>query len=186
MSYLIADFESQVRLVGRTFKWYANVATELNAIAAALGTDATAHDKTIEVAPSGLRLGLASNTHFTNAVLRVVNAGKGGNLTPAAMGTAITGGLSQILVPVNTAAPVASGTGAVGDTLSCTTGTWQYSPTSYRYQWFRGGATIAGATASTYLLQAADSGANVSCGVTAINAAGPSASGALSNAIAVA
>ena len=85
--------------------------------------------------------------------------------------------------PVNTVAPVASGTLTVGSTLSCTTGTWTNSPT-YTYQWQRGGANISGATSSTYVTVSADGGTSVGCLVTATNASG-SASQA-SNTLAIA
>lgn len=77
--------------------------------------------------------------------------------------------------PVNTVAPVVSGTAAVGSTLSCTTGTWTNSPTSYTYQWQRDTQgsdpynNIGGATASTYLLVNADIGCHIRCQVTAHN-----------------
>ena len=41
-------------------------------------------------------------------------------------------------LPVNTLAPVVSGTTEVGQELVCTTGTWTNSPTGYAYQWFQG------------------------------------------------
>jgi hypothetical protein len=183
MSFQIADFTGQVLLNTKIHYANPNRAAELNAIATALGSDPSTHDTTITTAPAGLQPGNPANSRFTNDILAVVNAGKGGNLTNAAMAAAITAGLANEIPPVNTAAPVVSGTGTVGLTLSCTSGTWQYSPT-YAYQWLRGGATIAGATAATYLLQAADSTTSVSCRVTATNAAG--ATPATSNAIAVA
>jgi hypothetical protein len=184
MSYKIADFSSQIQLVGMIHKWYATRATELNAIVAALGTDATRRSTELQTGPvQTLRPGHRLNTRFTNDILLLVNAGKGGNLLPAAMAAAITAVMSKFLVPVNTVAPVASGTGTVGQTLSCTQGTWQYA-TSYAYQWLRGATNIVGAIAATHVLVAADSGTNVSCRVTATNAAGSAA--ATSNAIAVA
>lgn len=85
--------------------------------------------------------------------------------------------------PANTVAPVASGTGTVGQVLSVTDGTWTNSPSSYAYQWRRGGVSIAGANSSTYTLVAGDSGTNVDCRVTATNSGG--SVGANSNAIAV-
>lgn len=86
--------------------------------------------------------------------------------------------------PVNTAAPAASGTALVGQALSCTAGTWTGTPSiSYAYQWRRGGADISGATASTYVLTAADQGHGIDCAVTATNGAGSAA--ADSNDIAV-
>lgn len=84
--------------------------------------------------------------------------------------------ISRILVadaiPVNTVAPVVSGTRVAGYTLSCTQGTWSGVPTSYAYQWLRDGVAISGATSSTYLLDVADVGKSVACAVTASNANG--------------
>jgi hypothetical protein len=183
MSYKIADFTGQVTLASRVHKWNPNRAAELNAIATALGTDTTTHDTTMKTAPAGLRPGLSTNTRFTNDILLVVNAGRAGNLTAAAMGAAITAGLANELPPVNTAAPVASGTGTVGQNLTTTNGTWTYGQT-YTYQWLRGGVPISGGVNQTYALVGADSGTSVSCQVTAHNPAGTAS--ATSNAIAVA
>ena len=184
MSYQLADFVSQVQWISRVHYANPNRATELNAICNLLATDPTTHDATIETPPAGLQPGNVANTHFTNAVLEIVNRGKGGNLRPLDMGNAITAELSEIFAPVNTSPPVISGTGTVGQTLTSTVGNWTYVPTSYTYQWLRNGANIAGATASTYTLAAADSGESVSMELTAINAAGSTS--IISNAIAVA
>ncbi len=78
-------------------------------------------------------------------------------------------------VPVNSVAPVASGLLPVGSTLSCTTGTWTNSPTSFGYQWLRAGAAISGATSATYVTVTADGGTSVGCQVRAFNAGGGSA-----------
>lgn len=77
--------------------------------------------------------------------------------------------------PANTALPTISGTPTVGYLLTASNGTWSGSPTSYAYQWKRGGVAISGATASTYELVAADSGANITLTVTATNAYGSTA-----------
>jgi hypothetical protein len=75
--------------------------------------------------------------------------------------------------PVNTVAPVVSGTATFGQTLSTTDGTWTGVPTpSFTYQWQRTGSNIGGATSSTYVLVAADVGNTIRCVVTATNAAG--------------
>jgi molybdopterin-binding protein len=74
--------------------------------------------------------------------------------------------------PVNTTAPVLGGTPAVGSTLSCSNGTWENGPTGYEYAWLRGSTPIAGASASSYQVQAADQGFSITCEVTAINGAG--------------
>ena len=73
----------------------------------------------------------------------------------------------------------------MGSTLSCTTGTWSNSPTSYAYQWLRNGGGISGATSSTYVTVTADGGTSVSCRVTATNAIGPGLP-ATSNTLAIA
>jgi hypothetical protein len=184
MSYQIAAFTNEIKTTAAIHSGNPNRAAELTAIATALGSDTSTHDTTITTAPAGLVPGAAGQTRFTNDCLLIVNAGKAGNLTNAAMAAAITGGLASELPPANTAAPVASGTGTIGQNLTTTNGTWTNSPTSFQYQWMRGGSNIAGATAAIYALVGADSGNNVSCRVTAINAAGSTS--AQSNAIAVA
>lgn len=182
MSYQIADFASQVALNVMMHPAYPNRATELTAIATALGSDTTTHDTTIQAAPAALIPGQPGNSRFTNDVLLVVNAGKAGNLTNAAMAAAITAGLANEIPPTNTAAPVVSGTGTVGSNLTTTNGTWTYGQT-YAYQWRRGGVNIAGATNATYALVGADSGTSVGCAVTSSNPAGSAT--AFSNTIAV-
>jgi hypothetical protein len=182
MTFQVADFAGQVRLNAMIHAPNPNRAAELNAIATALGTDPTTHDTTLQTAPAGLRPGNAANTKFTNDILAVVNAGKGGNLTNAQMAAAITAGLSNELPPVNTAAPVASGTGTVGLTLTCTQGTWTYGQT-YAYAWLRDGTPVTNGAASTYVLVAADSTHTLTCRVTATNPAGSTSM--ISNGIAV-
>jgi hypothetical protein len=61
---------------------------------------------------------------------------------------------------------------SVGQTLTCSTGTWGYTPTSYAYQWKKNGVSIGGATSSSYTVQAGDSGAVLTCEVTATNVTG--------------
>lgn len=81
--------------------------------------------------------------------------------------------------PKNTSPPAISGTATVGSTLTATPGSWTSStqPT-YSYQWKRcdtkgnGCSNIAGATSSSYLLQAADANNSVRVDVTAKNADG--------------
>ena len=92
---------------------------------------------------------------------------------------------SGVSPPVISVAPVASGSLTVGSTLSCTTGTWTNSPTSYAYTWLRGGSTISGATSATYVTVTADGGTSVGCSVIASNAGGASSPSA-SNTLAIA
>jgi fibronectin type 3 domain-containing protein len=83
--------------------------------------------------------------------------------------------------PVNASPPTITGTAEKGQVLSASTGTWGgTTPIGYAYQWRRcdsGGANcadIAGATAQTYLLVAADVDATIRVAVTASNVAGSS------------
>jgi hypothetical protein len=78
-------------------------------------------------------------------------------------------------VPSNTVLPAISGTEAVGETLTCSTGTWTGSPSSYAYTWENENVDIGGETSNTYVLQASDEGDTLTCGVIATNATGSSA-----------
>jgi hypothetical protein len=72
------------------------------------------------------------------------------------------------LPPVATVAPSISGTGAVGETLTCSTGTWSNGPiATYSYQWKRNGSNISGANAGTYVVVLADESARIDCEVRA-------------------
>jgi hypothetical protein len=84
---------------------------------------------------------------------------------------------ATLAAPVNSALPAVLGTDVVGSTLTCSTGTWANTPTSYTYRWLRDGVAISGETASTYVSVTGDSyyGVAITCGVTAINATGSSA-----------
>jgi hypothetical protein len=108
-----------------------------------------------------------------------------------------TSGINATMVPsapVNTVAPVVSGTPAVGSLLTCTSGSWTGEneltlatgwplTTPFAYQWLRDGSAIAGATSTAYLVQAADLGHGLVCEVTGTNAAGHSS--AKSNSLAI-
>lgn len=88
------------------------------------------------------------------------------------VGSFVSGGGTP---PVNTVAPVISGTQVVGQTLSTTNGTWIGDPTpSFTYQWYRGATLISGATSNTYVLTQADAGntSNITCRVTGTNILG--------------
>src|SRR5206468_1685230 len=86
---------------------------------------------------------------------------------------------SAAVAPSNSALPTLSGTAQQGQTLTAGSGTWSgTTPLSYAYQWSRcnstGGscALVSGATASSYLLGAADVGSTMRVSVTASNSAG--------------
>jgi hypothetical protein len=80
-------------------------------------------------------------------------------------------------IPTATAHPVLSGSAGVGKKLSTSTGSWN-STVTVAYQWLRcaadgsGCAPIPGATASSYLLAAADAGHTLEARVSGTNAAG--------------
>ena len=81
-------------------------------------------------------------------------------------------------IPGNVSAPGISGSVAVAETLSTSTGSWTGSPTSFTYQWRRCDAAgqscsdIAGATSSSYAVTADDIGATLRARVTATNISG--------------
>lgn len=74
--------------------------------------------------------------------------------------------------PSNSTPPAITGSAQEGQTLTCSTGTWTNTPTSYAYQWKRAGSNISGATSSTYTVQASDVGQAVKCTITATNGSG--------------
>ena len=120
----------------------------------------------------------------TSSAYTTVSADGGQSLTCVVTATnaigaslpATSNALAILGVPANSVAPVASGLLTVGSTLSCTTGTWSNSPTSYAYTWLRGGTPISGATSASYVTVSADGGTSVGCAVVATNASGNSAS----------
>lgn len=115
----------------------------------------------------------------TSSTYVLVGADVGFTIKSKVTGTNTSGALSvssaatgTALATRNTAVPTISGTATNGSLLTATTGTWTNTPT-YTYQWIRGASTvIAGATASTYTLQAADVGTTVKVTVTATTANG--------------
>jgi surface protein len=84
-------------------------------------------------------------------------------------GSAISGPLPP--APVNTVLPVISGTTTLGSVLTTTNGTWTNTPSLYIYQWKRN-TTNVGTNTPSYTLVSADSGAAITCVVTAINGGG--------------
>ena len=111
------------------------------------------------------------------AISSEVTAINAGGSTAEASGNAE---IADNYTPVNTVAPVISGSTPVGSTLTTTSGTWTNSPT-FAYQWYRGATLITSATAATYVTVTADTGLAVTCRVTGTNPVG-SAVG-ISNAI---
>lgn len=102
--------------------------------------------------------------------VRVTATGAGGTGSPATSSGVV---ITALAAPVNTVAPVVSGSTNYGSVLSCTTGTWTGNPTpTYTYQWKKAGVNISGETASTYTTVLGDVAASVTCDVTATNSQG--------------
>lgn len=66
--------------------------------------------------------------------------------------------------------PRITGTARVGRVLTLNRGSWSPAPVAYRYQWYRSGRAIAGATAATYRIPASAAGARLTVRVTASKA----------------
>ena len=83
-----------------------------------------------------------------------------------------------VVAPAATDPPAISGRATVGASLSASTGAWSGSSASYAYAWERCSAVgagcqpIAGATAASYTVTAADDGSTLRVVVTAANTAG--------------
>jgi hypothetical protein len=105
--------------------------------------------------------------------------GQVGKQTDAlALGNLIAAHVRAALMPSVVAAPTITGTDQQGQTIAASTGTWTNTPTSYTYQWQHCDAAgancadIAGATAATYAVTAADVGTTLRVNVTAKNGVG--------------
>jgi hypothetical protein len=126
---------------------------------------------------SGANSGPISATSF-EYTLTPADAGKAiqceVTVTNAGGSVAAVGEYSAVVMapPTNTAPPTLSGTAEAGETLTCSEGGWEGSPTSYEYEWLRDGTVIAGATSSEYALTAADESSAVQCQVNAVNGEG--------------
>lgn len=147
-------------VAGTAIKGYAN--------GAQIGSTAT--DSTYTAAgAAGLRVGGGSSTAQT------ISTG----LHPRAIAATTAASAPSALLD-----PVITGSGLVGQTLTCSQGSWTDLPTGYAYQWYRGATAITGATSSTYVLVSGDAGQSITCRVTATNASGSTT--VASNAITVA
>ena len=182
----LKQFKAEVAQAVAAHKNYplAKKTSETTTMVTALSTDTTKHSREMEAAPVALRTG-NDKTGYTNRVLHSINKGKAANLTTSDMHDALNTALGTVLVPVNVDIPHVQGIGTVGESLTSTAGNWKNAPTSYTYAWQRAGVAIGGATASSYVLVAADSGKAIGCIVTATNSAGSTAA-PLSNTIACA
>ncbi|NKX53056.1 S8 family serine peptidase [Arthrobacter mobilis] len=123
------------------YQWYRSGSAVLGATGPKYALTAADAGKTITVRVTGTKAGYTAASR--------VSAG-----TPAvAPGT------------LQTSAPTISGTVKVGYTLTAAPGTWT-SGTSLKYQWYRSGTAITGATAKSYQLTGTDAGKLIKVRVT--------------------
>jgi hypothetical protein len=124
----------------------------------------------------GIATCVDQNGHSSGTALSTATAGE---FTLTVTATSADGQMGSesvsytvVAAPASTAKPAISGTANAGATLSCSTGSWRGSPTTFFYQWSRDGTPIAGATKSTYTVQSTDEGTTLTCGVDARNVGG--------------
>ena len=114
---------------------------------------ATARRYKLVAADNGKNISVSVTAYQTGYVDRVKVSGertiKPGTFTP---------GVARI-----------KGTLKVGNILTAIPSKFTPRPTRYKYQWFRGGTQIAGATGATYRLKAADVGKKISVSITAVS-----------------
>jgi hypothetical protein len=140
---------------------------------AATASSGLAVSFTIDAASSSVCSISGTTVSFIGAGTCTIDANQAGNsnynAAPRAQQSFTVGKGPQ---PLSTKAPELTGTPALGETLSCSQGSWENSPTSYAYKWLRDGGAISGQMGSTYKVEEADQGHSISCEVTASNAAG--------------
>jgi len=104
----------------------------------------------------------------TQLVCRVTATNGGGTLSR----NSAAANVPAVTPPKNTVKPLLGGPNpaALGDTLTCSNGTWTGAPTPViAYEWLRSGVTIPFEYGGTYVVQPADAGATISCRVTGFN-----------------
>jgi hypothetical protein len=78
-----------------------------------------------------------------------------------------------ILIPANSEPlTIDNMSPSLGETITCSAGSWSDNPTAYAYQWYRNGESLGGATSPAYTVMPEDNGGSLQCVVTATNAAG--------------
>ena len=129
--------------------------------------------RTVSLIGAGLRLAAPMTVSA-----RATSSGNGGKNPPEKPHEPPTEPPPAVVAPAATGAPAISGTATVGASLRASTGAWSGSSASYAYAWERCSATgtgcqpIAGATAASYTVTAADDGSTLRVVVTAANTAG--------------
>ena len=183
MSVRYPEFQGDVVLLAKIHYANTNLATELAAVATALASDNTTHDRTIQTPPAGLfsDAPAAGQSRLTRDLCNLVNIAKAGNLPTASIIAAIDGVAGVLFKPGIIDVPAVYGptgsfnAGTVGQLLTASTGNWSGTPSSYAYQWKRDGVTNIGTSVNTYTLVAGDSTHQVGCIVSATNVTGTTA-----------
>lgn len=114
--------------------------------------------------------GLTTGTTGLLGSPQALSQGTGLSTPPGLLADAVT---PTPAAPVNVAIPIIFGSPIVGLTIVTTNGSWTGFPTPvFTYQWKRDGVDIVGATSSSYVVQAADVGEDITVTVTATNSEG--------------
>jgi hypothetical protein len=145
-----------VKQENRHFQWLRNSAS----IAGASGSGSTAATYTTVSADAGKDI---------QCLVFVLEGGTGSVAISRAVPIEPVPGIPAPQPPAEIAAPVPSGP-ATGTVETCNHGSWQ-GATSFSYQWYVDGEAIAGATAQTYEVQAADVPGTLQCVVNGTNTA---------------
>jgi hypothetical protein len=135
-----------------TYKWFVQGSLASSSSSRNFKVPTNAVGKNLELK---VEIKLAGSNTVTNSSARYL-------IAASPMGQDPTSGTKELLL---TPAPSASGSTQVGSTLTALPGLWD-SGVVLTYQWLRNGVAISGATNLTYLLAAADSGAEISVKVT--------------------
>jgi len=111
-----------------------------------------------------------AGTSLACRVTATNDAGQDVSASPATVVPAVVGPVLNTKLPPTISGPTNAG---IGDTLTCSTGSWTGHPTpTFSFGWTRDGVFISGSYSSSYVVQAADAGTTLRCQVTASNIGG--------------
>jgi hypothetical protein len=111
-----------------------------------------------------------AGTSLACRVTATNDAGQDVSASPATVVPAVVGPVLNTKLPPTISGPTNA---ALGDTLTCSTGTWTGHPTpTFTFGWTRDGAFISGSYSSSYVVAPADAGTTLRCQVTASNVGG--------------